>query len=112
MAIITTYPFKKDPLSKNDEIIISDYYSNNPKFKTKLTNVETLSKFVVSISSFIFTQSVPSDNWVIQHDLNKFCSVTVVDSANQVCIGDITYDSTNQLTITFSAPFSGKAYLN
>ncbi len=112
MAIITTYPFKKDPLSKNDEIIISDYYSNNPKFKTKITNVETLSKFVISISNFVFTQSVPSDTWIIQHNLEKFCSVTVVDSSRQVCVGDITYDSLNQCTITFSAGFSGQAYLN
>lgn len=112
MAIITTYPFKKDPLNKKDEIIISDAASKDPNFKTKTTNIETISKFVVSISNFVFTQSVPSNIWVIQHDLNKFCSVTVVDSAKQVCIGDITYNDLNHLTITFSAPFSGQAYLN
>ena len=32
--------------------------------------------------------------------------------SNKVAIGDVVYNSTNQLTITFSAGFAGKAYLN
>ena len=34
MAIITTYPFKKAPLNKEDEIIISDSVARGQKTKT------------------------------------------------------------------------------
>lgn len=110
MPIITTYPFKKDPLNKKDEILISDYPDG---LKTKTTDLENLSKFVVAnLPNFVFTQSIPSTTWLVSHDLNKFCSVTVVSDSNNVMIGNVTYNSLNQLTITFSAAFSGKAYLN
>jgi hypothetical protein len=63
-------------------------------------------------ANFIFTQSIPSTTWSITHNLDKFCSVTVVSDSNQIMIGDVNYLNTNSLTITFSAAFSGKAYLN
>ena len=56
MAIITTYPLKDKPLSKDDEIIISDAESSNPNFKTKRTTVGFISDFVVSQGTFVFTQ--------------------------------------------------------
>lgn len=62
--------------------------------------------------NYVFTQGVPSAVWVITHNLGKYCSVAVVDSANTTCEGSIQYNSPNQLTITFSAAFSGEAYLN
>ena len=49
---------------------------------------------------------------MIVHGLGKFPSVTVVDSANSVVVGNVAYDSPNQVTVTFEASFSGKAYLN
>ena len=61
---------------------------------------------------FVFTKSTPDSIWEITHDLDKYPSVTVVDSAGSVVIGDITYTSKSALTVTFSAAFSGKAYLN
>ena len=61
---------------------------------------------------YVYDQSSASNSWVITHNLNKYCSVTVVDSNNDVVIGEIHYNSANQLTLTFTAAFSGKAYLN
>lgn len=57
-------------------------------------------------------QDEASDVWTIDHGLGKFPSVTVVDSCGNVVVGDVTYTSLNQLTVTFNAVFSGKAYLN
>ena len=62
--------------------------------------------------TFVFTQGVPAATWVIVHNLNKFPSVSVVDTANTSGFGAVEYDSANQLTITFSGAFAGKAYLN
>lgn len=63
-------------------------------------------------ANFIFTQSIPATNWTITHNLDKFCSVEVVSDSNVVKYGNVTYINSNSLTITFSAAFSGKAYLN
>lgn len=62
--------------------------------------------------TFEFTQAVPSATWSIQHSMDKFPAVVVVNNNNVVMYGNITYTDTNNLTINFSAGFSGKAYLN
>ena len=61
---------------------------------------------------FTFTQSTATNTWNITHNLGKFPSVSVVDSGDTVVYGDIDYIDNNSLTITFSAAFSGKAYMN
>ena len=62
--------------------------------------------------NFVFTQGTASTTWNIQHNLNKFPSVSVVNNNNVLMYGETTYVDTNNLTINFSAGFSGKAYLN
>jgi hypothetical protein len=61
---------------------------------------------------FEFTQASPSITWTVNHDLNKFPSVTVVDSAGTQVFGDVDHTDNDNLTITFINQFSGKAYLN
>ena len=56
--------------------------------------------------------SMPSKNWEITHNLNKYPSVTITNNENQVVIGDITYINKNKLTVSFSAEFSGKVICN
>jgi len=62
--------------------------------------------------AFVFTQSSAASTWTINHNMEKFPSVTVVDSANNYVVGEVTYTNNNSLTVSFSATFSGKAYLN
>jgi len=57
-------------------------------------------------------QNLPSTVWTIEHNLNKYPSVTVIDSAGSQHEGEIDYIDQNNLTITFSAAFSGFADLN
>jgi len=57
-------------------------------------------------------QSVSSNQWTVTHNLNKYPSVQVVDSAGNFCIGQITHNSVNELTLDFNSSFGGKAYLN
>jgi hypothetical protein len=66
----------------------------------------------VSDKHFVFTQALPSAAWVIQHNLGKFPSITVVDTANTVVYGEYVFNSINQTTLNFSSAFAGKAYLN
>lgn len=65
-----------------------------------------------SASTYIYQQQTASDTWVISHDLRKYPSVTVVDSAGSQVIGDVNYVDMNNLIIKFNGIFSGKAYLN
>lgn len=62
--------------------------------------------------NYVYVQSVPSVLWSIQHNLNKFPSVTVVNINNVAMYGEIIYIDQNNLQIAFSAGFSGKAYMN
>lgn len=62
--------------------------------------------------TYVHTQSVPSDTWEITHNLGKYPSVSVIDSAGTQVQGEVTYSSINKATIKFSVAFSGKATLN
>lgn len=62
--------------------------------------------------SYFHTQDVASDTWVITHNLGFYPNIVVQDSALSVVEGEITYDSVNQVTLTFQSAFSGKAYLS
>lgn len=62
--------------------------------------------------SFEYKTVGPSDTWYITHNLGKYPSVTVVDSANTVVMGDVVYLTKNALVISFNGAFSGTAYLN
>lgn len=82
-----------------------------------ITNTLNLSNPIVGSSTYIHNQSVASDTWTITHNLQRFPSVTVIDSGNTVVKGNVLYNSNNQLTLTFfsggsAVAFSGKAYLN
>ena len=57
------------------------------------------------------TQGTAATSWVITHTLGGKPSVTIVDSADTHVFGDVIYNSTTQITVNFSAAFSGKAYL-
>lgn len=64
------------------------------------------------VPTFVFTQGVPATVWNIQHNLGKFPSITVIDTGDTVVTGEYTYIDNNNVTLTFSAGFAGKAYLN
>jgi hypothetical protein len=61
---------------------------------------------------YTHSQDVSASQWVITHNLNKYPAVQVIDSAGSFCIGKVTHNSINQLTLDFNASFTGKAYMN
>ena len=62
--------------------------------------------------TFVFSQNTPATTWNIIHNLGKFPSITVIDTGNTVVNGEYNYTSNKAVTLTFSAAFAGKAYLN
>lgn len=87
---------------KHDEI----YYT-----KSEVDNkISTIS--IQAGQTYVHTQSQAADTWTIKHNLNKYPSVSVVDSANSIVVGEITYINKNELIVGFTGAFSGKAILN
>ena len=62
--------------------------------------------------NLVFEQPTALKEWNIQHNLNRFPSVTVVDDTNTMVIADVKYVDENNVIVTFSKPFSGKAFFN
>jgi hypothetical protein len=62
--------------------------------------------------AYTHNQISASREWLVCHNLGKHPSVTVVDSANTVVVGDIAYLNTEELIISFTSEFSGRAFLN
>ena len=61
---------------------------------------------------YIHEQGVSASVWTVNHNMNCYPSVTVVDSTLTEVVGQIQYTNANTLTITFTASFKGTAYLN
>jgi len=120
---------KQNDISAFGHFTIDSYTSNGGVYTLALTLVGSGSNGVISENAFYdfavftlssgladktfeFTQGVPATTWNIQHDLGKFPSITVIDTADTVVTGQYTYIDNNNVTLTFSAGFAGKAYLN
>lgn len=61
---------------------------------------------------YTHNQPVASATWSIAHNMGKNPSVSIVDSSGDEVIGSVAHVSLNQLVVSFTAAFSGKAYLN
>ena len=77
-----------------------------------IDNFYDIINFTFKDKTFIYDQVTPATIWTVQHGLNKFPSITVVDKAKSVVIGDYTYVDDNNVILNFSAAFAGKAYFN
>lgn len=73
--------------------------------------IRSTSAQTINTRRHVHTQGVASTEWVITHTLGGYPSVTIVDSAKTHVFGEVQYDSTTQITVSFSAAFSGYAYL-
>ena len=102
--------------------INASFYANlGTRDHSKLINRDIADQHPISaitgledaLSTYIFEQGIAAGEWEIEHNLNKYPSVFVVDSAGTVQIPDnIQYNSDNKITLTFLSAFAGKAYLN
>ena len=117
---------EQNAISEFGHFTIDSYTINGKTATLNLTNlfgngVLDINKFydfaVFTLSSqgvptFVFNQNAPATSWNIQHNLGKFPSITVIDTGDTVVTGQYEYKDNNNVTLTFSAAFAGKAYLN
>jgi len=86
-----------------NQVIVSEDQPNQVVIRTGQASSNT--------RRHVHTQASVSNIWTINHSLGGRPSVTVVDSANTVVVGEVQYSSDLEVVVTFSAPFSGFAYL-
>lgn len=114
MGKINSYPVDNN-ITANDVWIGSD---GDNSLITKNFSAASLAAYLNSSGlvdtdkRYVHTQNTASSVWTVNHDLDKFPSITVVDSAGSIVVGEVEYNNENNVTLTFSAAFSGVAYLN
>lgn len=68
-------------------------------------------QFQVGDVAYTHIQAVSSATWTINHNLGFNPTAVVLDSAGTQCEGAFSYPTVNQMVITFTAPFTGTAYV-
>lgn len=111
-----------DTINDSDVILLDNYDSLDitQDIKTQqdlnrvLANIllELVSSNVVGDKHYTHEQVIPSSIWIINHNLDKKPSVTVVDSANTILLTPYKFINNNTVEIQFNGPFAGKAYIN
>lgn len=74
--------------------------------------VTTGNLVTITAKTYIHEQGISSDTWEINHNLNKYPSVTVVDTAGTVFTAQVEYNDENTCTVYINGATKGKAYLN
>jgi hypothetical protein len=64
------------------------------------------------VTTYTHTQGSASNVWVINHNLNKNPSVTIIDSSGNIVNGRVKYINENTVEVYFNSSFKGSAYLN
>lgn len=105
---VSPYVFKVTPLNLGPGLSGStDFTGTSVDINLNFEYIEAQTR-----ENYVHDQQVASSTWVVVHNLNKYAAINIVDTANDIIMGEVKYNSLNQLTITFTAEISGKAYLN
>ena len=109
MAKISSFP-QDTTVEAGDKLLGTDVSGATKNFS--ITSIVNSTPFASHGGTTTHTQGSASSTWTVTHNLNKFPSVTIVDSNEEQIIGVVDYQSANTIVLTFSAAISGKAYLN
>ena len=109
MAKISSFP-QDTPVEAGDKLLGTDVSGATKNFS--ITSIVNSTPFASHGGTTTHTQGSASSTWTVTHNLNKFPSVTIVDSNEEQIFGVVDYQSANTIVLTFSAAISGKAYLN
>lgn len=106
----------KGSINVSNSVLIKDYEKliNLPQINgvTLIGDKTSEELNIIGDKNFVFEQKQALATWVIVHNLNKYPTVSVIDSSGSEVIGEVSYDNINQVTITFKGAFKGKATLN
>ena len=72
----------------------------------------SISGVTITSKTYTHEQGIASDTWEINHNLNKYPSVTLVDTAGTQFQGRVEYTDENNCIVYMNGATKGKAYLN
>ena len=99
--------FNDEPIENVSTATTDEQPVNKLQLDTEIVDLQN------QIGVYTHDQAIAQSLWLINHNLNKNPpAVQVVDSAGTEVEGVVTYDDLDNIRIEFSAPFSGKAYIN
>lgn len=113
--MVSYFPISQGPFSLLQQQQIIPQFFNIPRQRSAPIQeiiYQTLNVNNEEHDTIVFNQPVAANVWTINHNLNQFPSVSLVDMLNKNIMADISYINSNQITVTFSQPVAGKAYLN
>ena len=97
----------------SEEIVTVELATSGPQGATGATGTAgAAGETLYSDLSYVHTQNSASAIWTITHNLHFIPGITVVDSGGTVVEGSYNYPNSSTVVLTFSAAFSGKAYLS
>lgn len=101
-------------VSAKSNIHHDDLTGRNLPNQHTIESITGLSEALAEVSdkTFVFEQGIASDTWEINHNLNKYPSVTLVDSANTQFVAQVVYTDKNNCVVYMNGATKGKAYLN
>lgn len=77
-----------------------------------ISHLATKEELKNATDTYIHEQGIASDTWEIEHNLDKYPSVTLVDTAGTQFQGRVEYIDKNNCTVYMNGATKGKAYLN
>lgn len=80
--------------------------------KPSVINTNLYTRELAIINGYVHSQDLESAVWVVNHSFDKYPSVIAVDSSKKEIIGDVRFLDRDTLSITFSQPITGYAYIN
>lgn len=119
-SMLELYPSTGDPVYNAVLYLVevdTDEYELRFRYPDSLNTVQVIGGNLVSPGGgadafYEHTQGSGSSTWTVTHNLAKYPSVTTVDNSGIQIFGTVTYNSNNQVTVTFSSSQTGKAYCN
>ena len=97
---------------EHSELVAENIKYTNSKYSTMSNSKQALDLVLDRTKTYVHSQGEASAEWIIEHNMDNYPSVTVVNSAEEVVIGNITYITANKIKIEFKSAFKGKAFLN
>jgi hypothetical protein len=86
--------------------VLRENVGNNIAISSRVTSGDVKDK------NYVHNQTTSSNVWTVNHGLNKFPSVTTIDSSERVVLGEIEFVDENNVVLTFKGSFKGKAFFN
>ena len=77
-----------------------------------LDNIAITPSTLKLVTNYVHEQAIASDTWIINHNLNKYPSITLTYTSGEVFMANTEYTSLNQVIINLDSATTGFAYLN